>query len=50
MVTALSLHAVVPGPNPVPTLDLDLFPVVPDSTSPRFVNRQLVAFCQLGFC
>ena len=34
---------------PFLTSCLDLFPVVPDSTLPRFVNSQLVASCQLGF-
>ena len=49
MVRALGLHADDPGSNPVVSSGLDLFPVVPDSTLPRFVNSQLVAFCQLGF-
>ena len=49
MVRALGLHAAAPGSNPVLTSGLDLFPVVPDSTLPRFVNSQLVASCQLGF-
>ena len=37
------------GSNPVLTSGLDLFPVVPDSTLPRFVNSQLVASRLLGF-
>ena len=49
MVGALGLHAAAPGSNPVLTSGLDLFPVVPDSTLPRFVKSQLVASCQLGF-
>ena len=49
MVRALGLHAVAPGSNPILTSGLDLFPDVPDSTLPRFVNSQLVASCQLGF-
>ena len=50
MVRALGLHAAgPPGSNPVLTSGQDLFPVVPDSTLPRFVNSQLVASCQLGF-
>ena len=49
MVRASGLQAVAPGSNPVPTSGLDLFPVVPDSTLPRFVNSSLVAACQLGF-
>ena len=48
VVRALGLHAAAPGSNPALT-SLDLFPVVPDSTLPRFVNSQLVASCQLGF-
>ena len=49
VVRALGLHAAAPGLNPVITSGLDLFPVVPDSTLPCFVNSQLVASCQLGF-
>ena len=49
VVRALGLHAAAPGSNPVPTSGMDLFPVVPDSTLPRFVNSQLVASRQLGF-
>ena len=49
VVRALGLHAAAPGSNPVLTSGLDLFPVVPDSTPPRFVNNQLVASHQLGF-
>ena len=49
MVRALGLHAAPPGSNPVLTCGLDSFPVVPDSTPPRFVNSQLVASRQLGF-
>ena len=49
MVRALGLHAAAPGSNPVLTSGKDFFPVVPDSTLPRFVNSQLVASCQLGF-
>ena len=37
------------GSNPVLASGLDLFPVVPDSTLPRFVNSQLIASCHLGF-
>ena len=48
MVRALGLHAAAPGSNPVITSGLDLFPVVPDSTLPCFVNSQLVASRQLG--
>ena len=49
VVRTLGLHAAAPGSNPVLTSGLDLFPVVPDSTLPRFVNSQLVASRQLGF-
>ena len=49
MPMALGLHAVGPVSNPILTSGLDLFPVVPDSTLPRFLNSQLVASCQLGF-
>ena len=49
MVTALGLHAVALASNLVLTPGLNLFPVVPDSTLPCFVNSQLVASCQLGF-
>ena len=45
MVRALGLHAVALGSNPVLTSGLDLFPVVPDSTLPHFVNSRLVASC-----
>ena len=38
-----------PGSNPVVASGLDLFPVVPDSTLPHFVNSQLVTSLQLGF-
>ena len=48
MVGALGLHAGAPGSNPVQASGLDLFPVVPDSTLPRFVNGQLFTSCQLG--
>ena len=48
MVRALGLHAVAPGSNPVLTSGQGLFPIVPDSTLPCFVNSQLVASCQLG--
>ena len=48
MVRSLGLHAVAPGSNPVLTSGLDLFPVDLDSTLPRFVNSQLVAFCQFA--
>ena len=41
-------HLVAPGSNPILTSGLDLFPIVPDSTPPRFVNSKLVASCQLG--
>ena len=36
MVIVLGLHAVAPCSNPVLTSGQDLFPVVPDSTLPRF--------------
>ena len=49
MVQWLGLHAVASGSNPVLTCGQDLFPVVPDSILPRFVNSQLVAPCQMGF-
>ena len=49
MARALGLHVVSPGSNPVLTSGLDLFSVVLDSTLPRFVNSQLVAYRQLGF-
>ena len=49
VVRALGLLAAAPGSNPVLTSGLDLFPVVPDSTPPRFVNSQLVACRQLCF-
>ena len=49
VVIALGLHAVAPGPNPVLISGMDLFPVVPNTTLPRFVNSRLVASCQLGF-
>ena len=48
MVRAFGLHVVVPCSNPILTFGQDLFPVVPDSALPRFVNSQLVASCQLG--
>ena len=41
MASALGLYTVAPGSNPVLTSGLDLFPVVPDSILPRFVNSQL---------
>ena len=41
--------AVSPASNPVLTSGSDLFPVVPNSTLPSFVNSQLVASCHLGF-
>ena len=47
MIRALSLHTVALSSNPVLTSGLDFFPVVPDSTLPRFENSQLVASCQL---
>ena len=37
-VRALGLHAAGLGSNPVLTSGSDLFPVVPDSTLPRFVK------------
>ena len=43
VVRALGLHAAAPGSNPVLTSGLDLIPVVPDSTTPRFVKSQPVA-------
>ena len=43
----LGLHAVALGSNPILTSGLDLFPVVPDSTLPCFVNSQLAASCHL---
>ena len=49
LVRALGLHVAAPGSNPVLTSGLDLFPVLPDSTPPHFVNSQLVASHQLGF-
>ena len=48
VVRLLGLDAVAPGSNLVLTSGQDLFPVVPDSTLPRFVNSQLLACCQLG--
>ena len=46
---ALVLACGCPGvQNPVLASGLNLFPVVPDSTLPRFVNSQLVASCHLG--
>ena len=45
----LGLHAVASGSNPVLTSGQNLYPVVPDSTLPRFVNNQLVASRHLGF-
>ena len=45
VVRGLGLHEVAPGSNPILTSGLDLFPVVPDSTLPCFVNSQLVASC-----
>ena len=55
---ALDLHVVAPGSNLVLTSDLDLFPVITDSTLPRFVipiwlpllivfPLSLNCFCQL---
>ena len=41
VVRALGLHMVASGSVPVLTSALDLFPVVPDSTLPRFLNSQL---------
>ena len=49
MVNVLGLHVVAPGSNPVLTSGQDLFPIVPYSTLPPFVNSKLVASCQLGF-
>ena len=49
MVRVLGLHVVALCSNLILTSGQDLFPVVPDSTLPRFVNNQLVACCQLGF-
>ena len=49
MVRTLGLHAAATGSNPILTSGTALFPVVSDSTPPRFVDSQLVAFCQLGF-
>ena len=43
MVRALDLDAVAPRSKPVLTSGQDLFPVVSDSTLPRFVNSQLFA-------
>ena len=48
MVRVLGLDAVALGSNPILTSGLNLFPVVPDSSPPHFVNSQLVASCQLG--
>ena len=42
MVRVLGLHAVAPCSVPVLTSGQDLFPVVPDSTLPRFVNCLLL--------
>ena len=41
MVRALGFDAVVQGSNPHLASRQDLFPVVPGSTRPRFVSRQL---------
>ena len=41
MVRALGFDAVAQGSNPLLTSRQDLFPVVPDSTLPRFVSKQL---------
>ena len=41
VVMALGLHAAALGSNPILTSGLDLFPVVPSSTPPYFVIRQL---------
>ena len=49
VVIALGFVCGSPGPNPVLISGMDLFPVVPNSTLPRFVNSRLVASCQLGF-
>ena len=49
MVRVLGLHAVASDSSPVLTSGQDLFPVIPDSTLPRFVKNQLVASCQSGF-
>ena len=49
MVTAFGLRVVVPGSNCVLSSGFDLFPVVPDSTLPLFVNGQLVTSSQLAF-
>ena len=49
MFWVLGWHTVASGSNPVLTSGQGLFPVVPDSTLPRFVNSQLVASCHLGF-
>jgi len=49
IVRVSGLHVVASGSNPVLTSGQDLFPVVPDSTLPRFVNSHLVASCHLGF-
>ena len=38
MVRSLGLHVVAQGSNPVLTSGVDLFPVVMDSTLPRFVK------------
>ena len=48
VVRVLGLHPVAPGSNPVLTSGQDLFPVVPDSTLPRFVNSNLITSCQLA--
>lgn len=47
-VLVLGLRAVALGSNPILTSGQDLFPVVTDSTLPRFVTSELVASCQLG--
>ena len=50
MVRALCLNVAAPSSDLILTSGLDLLLVVPDSTLPLFVNSQLVASCQLGFC
>ena len=43
---ALGFHAYVTGSNPVLTPGCEFSSIVQNSTPPRFVNSQLVAFCQ----
>ena len=47
VVRAIGLLVVAPGSNPILSSEQNLFPVVPHSTLPYFVNSQLVAPCLL---